>query len=52
MSWFEREPKEFQEIKIYGDYHPGGSKDTPFVVCFSHLCLIKEIQVINFVHNI
>ncbi len=27
MSWFEREPQELQEIKIYGDYHPGGPEE-------------------------
>ena len=24
MSWFEREPQELKEIKIYGKYYPGG----------------------------
>ncbi|MDE0518995.1 MAG: hypothetical protein OXH36_05530 [Bdellovibrionales bacterium] len=27
MSWFEREPQEIQEIKIYGNYHPGGPEE-------------------------
>ena len=27
-------------------------KNSPFVVCSSHLCLIIKIQVVNFVHSI
>ncbi|MDE0118493.1 MAG: hypothetical protein OXM55_00605 [Bdellovibrionales bacterium] len=27
MSWFRSEPQELQEIKIYGNYHPGGPEE-------------------------